>query len=39
MAAFELNVRPYSPWMDAFTLDEWVAFGYTNDLTYYYCAG
>lgn len=39
MAAFELNVRAYSPWMDAFTLDEWVAYGYLTDLTYYYCFG
>jgi acid phosphatase len=39
MAAFELNVRPYSEWIGAFTLDEWVSYGYTQDLQYYYCAG
>ncbi|KAL3488312.1 histidine phosphatase superfamily [Aspergillus germanicus] len=35
LAAFELNIRPYSPWMNAFTPDEWVAFGYYVDLIYY----
>ncbi|OJJ50272.1 hypothetical protein ASPZODRAFT_128896 [Penicilliopsis zonata CBS 506.65] len=39
MAAFELNARPSSPWINAFTADEWVAFGYANDVYYYYCAG
>ncbi|KAJ5198119.1 uncharacterized protein N7498_007236 [Penicillium cinerascens] len=39
MASFELNVRAYSPWIDAFTADEWVAYGYTLDLGYYYCFG
>ncbi|KAL6249948.1 acid phosphatase pho5 [Rhinocladiella similis] len=39
LAAFELQARPHSPWIDAFTLDEWVAFGYLQDLTYYYCSG
>ncbi|RFU71985.1 3-phytase b [Trichoderma arundinaceum] len=39
MAAFELNVRGYSDWIDVFTLDEWVSFGYTQDLYFYYCAG
>lgn len=36
---FELQARPYSEWINAFTLDEWVAFGYLADLAYYYCAG
>ncbi|KAL1961812.1 hypothetical protein VTN77DRAFT_1024 [Rasamsonia byssochlamydoides] len=39
MAAFELNARPFSDWINAFTLDEWVSFGYTQDLQYYYCSG
>lgn len=39
MAAFELNARPFSDWIDAFTLDEWASFGYTQDLSYYYCSG
>ncbi|KAK9455928.1 acid phosphatase [Dipodascopsis uninucleata] len=39
MAAFELNARKDSPWIDVFTLDEWYAYGYTQDLDYYYCAG
>ncbi|KAJ5538431.1 hypothetical protein N7494_007910 [Penicillium frequentans] len=38
-AAFELNVRASTPWADAFTLDEWVAYGYIWDLAYYYCFG
>ncbi|KAL1845398.1 hypothetical protein VTK73DRAFT_590 [Phialemonium thermophilum] len=39
MAAFELNIRGYSDWIDVFTMDEWVSFGYTQDLHFYYCAG
>jgi acid phosphatase len=39
MSAFELNVRGYSDWTNAFTLDEWKWFGYTQDLIFYYCAG
>ncbi|KAK6198800.1 secretory acid phosphatase [Scheffersomyces amazonensis] len=39
LAPFELNGRPFSPWTDVFTLDEWVAFGYYNDLGYYYGGG
>lgn len=39
MSVFELNVRGYSDWTDAFTMDEWKWFGYTQDLTFYYCAG
>lgn len=39
MSAFELNVRGYSDWANVFTLDEWVAFGYQNDLDFYYCNG
>ncbi|CAK7266431.1 acid phosphatase pho5 [Sporothrix epigloea] len=39
MTAYELNVRGYSDWVNVFTLDEWVAFGYTQDLSYYYCNG
>ncbi|BDD62639.1 acid phosphatase pho5 [Monascus purpureus] len=39
MASFELNARPYSDWINVFTLDEWVTFGYVQDLNYYYCAG
>lgn len=39
VATFELQVRPSSPWFDVFTLDEWIAFGYIQDLSYYYCAG
>lgn len=39
MSVFELNVNGYSEWINAFTLDEWLAFGYTQDLQFYYCAG
>ncbi|OJJ44493.1 hypothetical protein ASPZODRAFT_135307 [Penicilliopsis zonata CBS 506.65] len=39
IAAFELNARASSPWIDAFTADEWVAYGYSNAQWYYYCAG
>ncbi|EXJ82244.1 hypothetical protein A1O3_06057 [Capronia epimyces CBS 606.96] len=38
-ATFELQARPHSPWINAFTLDEWVAFGYVQSLSYYYCSG
>ncbi|KAK6466044.1 secretory acid phosphatase [Scheffersomyces coipomensis] len=39
LAPFELNGKPFSPWVDVFTLDEWNAFGYYNDLGYYYNGG
>ncbi|KAJ5875651.1 3-phytase B [Penicillium subrubescens] len=39
MSVFELNVRGYSDWTDAFTMDEWKWFGYTQDLLFYHCAG
>jgi acid phosphatase len=39
MSVFELNVRGYSDWTDAFTMDEWKWFGYTQDLIFYHCAG
>lgn len=39
VGTFELQTRPNSPWINAFTLDEWVAFGYVQDLSYYYCSG
>ncbi|CAG7957551.1 unnamed protein product [Penicillium olsonii] len=39
MASFELNARASSKWIDVFTQDEWVSFGYVHDLNYYYCAG
>ena len=39
MASFELNARAFSQWINVFTQDEWVSFGYVNDLNYYYCAG
>ncbi|KAI1611984.1 3-phytase B [Exophiala viscosa] len=39
VGTFELQSRSYSPWINAFTLDEWVAFGYIQDLSYYYCSG
>ncbi|KAJ5094034.1 hypothetical protein N7456_009895 [Penicillium angulare] len=39
MASFELNNRAFSDWINVFTQDEWVAFGYLGDLSYYYCAG
>ncbi|KAK9452157.1 phytase B precursor [Limtongia smithiae] len=39
LAAFELNARGSSPWIDVFTLDEWYSYGYTQDLQYYYCSG
>lgn len=38
-AAYELNANPYSPWIDVFTREEWISFGYTQDLIYYYCDG
>lgn len=39
MSAFELNVRGFSDWIDVFTMDEWLSFGYVQDLYFYYCAG
>lgn len=39
MSAYELNVRGFSEWTNVFTLDEWLSFGYTQDLQFYYCAG
>ncbi|KAJ5677943.1 3-phytase B [Penicillium maclennaniae] len=38
MSVFELNVRGYSDWTNALTLDEWKWFGYTQNLNFYYCA-
>ncbi|KAJ5728320.1 3-phytase B [Penicillium malachiteum] len=39
MASYELNARAFSDWINVFTQDEWVSFGYINDLSYYYCSG
>uniref|UniRef100_A0A060SXP8 ARAD1A14476p n=1 Tax=Blastobotrys adeninivorans TaxID=409370 RepID=A0A060SXP8_BLAAD len=39
LAVFELNVRGDSPWLDAFTRDEWVAFNYYCGLDFFYCKG
>ncbi|MBQ5154047.1 histidine-type phosphatase, partial [Macrococcus caseolyticus] len=36
VAAFELNVRGSSPWVDVFTAEEWNAFEYAQS-SYYYC--
>lgn len=36
MAAFELNVRGSSPWVNVFTSEEWIAFEYAQT-SYYYC--
>mgnify|MGYP004707402399 FL=1 len=35
MAAFELNVRGSSPWVDVFTSEEWIAFEYAQSSLYY----
>ncbi|KAJ5386378.1 acid phosphatase aph 3-phytase phyB [Penicillium cosmopolitanum] len=39
MASFELNTRAFSEWINVFIQDEWVSFGYVEDMNYYYCAG
>ncbi|PYH47385.1 histidine phosphatase family protein [Aspergillus saccharolyticus JOP 1030-1] len=39
MAAYELNARSESKWIDVFTTDEWVSFSYIWDVNFYYCAG
>uniref|UniRef100_A0A060SXK2 ARAD1A10054p n=1 Tax=Blastobotrys adeninivorans TaxID=409370 RepID=A0A060SXK2_BLAAD len=39
LAPYELNTRPYTPWADVFTRDEWIAYRYTFDLAFYYFAG
>lgn len=36
---FELNARPWSPWINVFTPEEWVAFNYVNGLWFYHCFG
>uniref|UniRef100_A0A060TA80 ARAD1B05324p n=1 Tax=Blastobotrys adeninivorans TaxID=409370 RepID=A0A060TA80_BLAAD len=36
---YELNARHYTPWADVFTLDEWIAFRYMLDLSFFYGAG
>lgn len=36
---YELNYQGYSEWTNVFTLDEWVEFGYNEDLGFYYCVG
>ncbi|KZZ96325.1 acid phosphatase [Ascosphaera apis ARSEF 7405] len=38
-AMFELNARPWSPWINVFTPEEWVAFNYVNGLWFYHCFG
>lgn len=35
MAAFEINVRGDSPWINVFTDDEWIAFEYLESMLYY----
>lgn len=35
-AAFELNIRGNSPWVDVFTSEEWIAYEYYQS-AYYYC--
>lgn len=39
IASFELNIRGSSPWIDAFTGEEWITFGYLRDLVYYFYNG
>ncbi|KAG7662826.1 uncharacterized protein J8A68_003681 [[Candida] subhashii] len=36
ICAYEMNSRGYSPFCDIFTEDEFVTYGYHNDLTFYY---
>ncbi|KAI5289860.1 acid phosphatase pho5 [Ascosphaera aggregata] len=38
-AGFELGTRPVSPWINAFTPDEWATFAYAEDALYYYKSG
>ncbi|KAI5301208.1 acid phosphatase pho5 [Ascosphaera atra] len=35
IASFELNARPYSPWVGVFTPDEWVAYGYIYGVNFH----
>lgn len=37
--AQELNVRGHSDWINVFTMDEWIAYGYISSLGYYWCHG
>lgn len=39
ITGYELNNRAMSPWVDVFTLEEWIANRYMNDLFYYYYTG
>ena len=39
MCAFEMSVRGYSPWCEAFTHEDWEHFEYGRDLIHYYRAG
>ncbi|KAJ6787269.1 hypothetical protein PWT90_05862 [Aphanocladium album] len=39
LSVYELTSQGYSDWTNVFTLDEWVNFGYTEDLSFYYCVG
>lgn len=39
LCAYELNSRGYSPFCNLFTQDEWVTYGYQNDLNFYYTSG
>lgn len=39
LTAYELNLKPMSPWVNVFTLEEWITFRYWNDVSYYYGDG
>ncbi|KAK6458872.1 acid phosphatase [Scheffersomyces xylosifermentans] len=39
ICAYETNSRGYSPFCDIFTQDEFVTYGYANDLAFYYSSG
>lgn len=39
IGSYDLNTKPVSPWINVFTLEEWLAYRYMNDVFYYYYSG
>jgi acid phosphatase len=39
IASWEVQIRGESPWVDVFTNEEWITYGYLGDLMYYFCFG
>lgn len=39
IASYEMNVRPWSPWLNVFTKEEWIGYQYLRDCHFYYYSG